>query len=104
MVYINTGTKTTDAYSIVSNKLEVASAANPGRFVLSADGTASFDFGPALGIAAATPTNPVVYDLAITINNNSAANQRTSFALGTADGDATTWAFGVQILPNQQRR
>jgi endonuclease/exonuclease/phosphatase family metal-dependent hydrolase len=57
----------------------------------------SFDFASALGISSASATNPAIYDLAITINNNSAAGQRCSFAIGTAEGDATTWDFGFQI-------
>jgi endonuclease/exonuclease/phosphatase family metal-dependent hydrolase len=95
--YFNTGTKATNAYSISNNKLQVTAAANPGRFVLSADGTTSFDFSSALGVATASPTNRVVYDLAITMNNNSSDNQRFSFAIGTSEGDATTWDFGIQI-------
>ncbi len=95
--YINTGTKATSAYSIVGNELQVTSVTNSGRFVLSADGAASFDFSSALGIAAATPSNPVIYDIGITMNNNSSGSQRFSFALGTAEGDATTWDFGVQL-------
>src|ERR1043165_4731812 len=63
--YINTGTKATSAFTISGNKLQVSSAANPGRFVLSADGTTSFDFGPVLRVASANATNRVVYDLAI---------------------------------------
>lgn len=95
--YVNTGTKTTSAFTISGNKLEVSSAANPGRFVLSADGATSFDFAPALGIAAANATNRIIYDLAIKIANDSAAGQRCSFAIGTAEGDANTWAFGIQV-------
>ena len=95
--YINTGTKALNAYSISGNELQVSSATNAGRFVLSADGVNSFDFSSVLGTAAATATNPVVYDLAITMNNNSSGSQRFSFALGTAEGDATTWDFGVQL-------
>jgi endonuclease/exonuclease/phosphatase family metal-dependent hydrolase len=95
--YINTGTKATNAYSISGNELQVTSAVNPGRFVLSADGTTSFDFSSALGIATASPSNPVIYDLAITMNNASSGTQRFSFALSTAEGDATTWDFGVQL-------
>ncbi len=95
--YLNTGTKATSAYTISASRLQVVSAVNPGRFVLSSDGTTSFDFGPALGVGAATATNRVVYELSITLNNNSAGTQRFSFALGTAEGDATTWDFGIQI-------
>ncbi|MGZ4975209.1 MAG: hypothetical protein ACXWDN_20795, partial [Limisphaerales bacterium] len=46
--YINTGTKATSAYTIGSSKLKVAAVTNPGRFVLSANGTTAFDFGPAI--------------------------------------------------------
>ncbi len=95
--YINTGTKTNTAYSITGSRLQVASAPNPGRFVLSADGSNSFDFSTALGTGAATPASPVVYDLAIKMNNNSSGAQRFSFAISTAEGDATTWDFGVQL-------
>src|SRR4051812_26221155 len=59
--YFNTGTKATNAYTITSNKLKVTSLVNPGRFVLSANGTSPFDFGPSLGVAGATPSGPVVY-------------------------------------------
>jgi endonuclease/exonuclease/phosphatase family metal-dependent hydrolase len=95
--YIQTGTKTNTAFVINSNKVQIASAANPGRFVLSADGSSSFDFGPALGVATANATNPVVYNLSIAIDNSSSGSQRCSFALGTAEGDATTWDFGIQV-------
>ena len=95
--YINTGTKATSAFTITGNKLQVSAAANPGRFVLSADGTTSFDYATALGTAAATPAQPVIYDLSIRLNNDSAAGQRFSFAIGTAEGDANTWDFGVQV-------
>ncbi|MDB6058048.1 MAG: hypothetical protein JWO95_1892, partial [Verrucomicrobiales bacterium] len=95
--YINTGTKATTAYTITSSKAQVDAAANAGRFVLSADGPTSFDYSTALGTAAATPTTPVVYDIAISIKNASSDNQRCSFALGTIESDAFSWAFGFQI-------
>ena len=95
--YIHTGTKATNAYTISGNKIQVSSATSPGRFVLSADGTNSFDFASALGIGSASATNPVIYDIAIRISNNSSGGQRCSFAIGTAEGDAPTWDFGVQI-------
>ena len=95
--YINTGTKATSAYTIGSNKLKVASVLNPGRFTLSANGTAAFDFGPALGVTGATPANPIVYDMAVNMDNDATATDRISFAIGTSEGDATTWAFGVQL-------
>ncbi|MBA4148314.1 MAG: autotransporter-associated beta strand repeat-containing protein [Verrucomicrobia bacterium] len=95
--YMNTGTKATTAYDIPGSKLRVVAAANAGRFTLSANGTTPFDFAPALGIEAATPANPVVYDVAISMDNDSTGVYRTSFALGTGEGDATTWDFGVQL-------
>ena len=87
----------TTAYTITSNKAQVDPVANPGRFVLSADGTTSFDYGPALGTAVATPATPIVYDISISIKNASSDNQRCSFALGTAETDANSWDFGFQI-------
>jgi hypothetical protein len=94
---LTTTTKTNTAFSIASNKLRVASAANSGRFSLSADGTTPFNFASALGTGNATPQNRIVYDLAIRMANNSAGVQRFSFALGVAEGDATTWDFGIQV-------
>jgi hypothetical protein len=95
--YINTGTKPTTAYTITANKLQVASDINPGRFVFSANGTTPYDFGSALGVTGAAPGNPVSYDLLISMKNASTGTQRFSFALGTSEGDATTWAFGIQF-------
>ena len=95
---LTTTTKTNTAFSIASSKLRVIPAANPGRFSLSANGTTAFDFASALGSTTATPQNPVVYDLAISMANSSAGILRCSFALGSAEGDATTWDFGFQIF------
>lgn len=95
--YINTGTKATSAYTIVGNKLQVASAVNPGRFVLSADGSTPFNFASALGATTATLASPAVYDVSISMQNDSAGTQRFSFAIGTAEGDANTWSFGFQV-------
>ena len=97
--YISTASpsKTNTAFSIASNKLRVTPAANPGRFTLSANGPTPFDFASALGTDTATPANPKVYDLAISILNSTPDVQRCSFALGTAEGDATTWDFGIQV-------
>jgi hypothetical protein len=96
--YIQTTTRTNTSFGISNNKLRVTTDATPGRFVLSADGVTPFNFAPALGTASATPQNPVVYDLSISMANNSTGVARFSFALGTAEGDATTWDFGVQIF------
>ncbi len=90
-------TKSNTAFSVSGNKLQVTAAANPGRFSLSADGVTPFDFSSVLGAGTASPTNPMVYDLAISIANKSSGNQRCSFAIATAEGDATTWDFAVQL-------
>jgi hypothetical protein len=95
--YMPTSTKAETAFSIAANKLRVASAANPGRFVLSANGTSSFDFAGVLGSSTATPHAPTVYELKIRMANSSAGLQRFSFGLGTAEGDVTTWDFGIQV-------
>lgn len=96
--YIPTTTRASTTFSIASNKLRVTSDATAGRFVLSADGVTPFNFASTLGTASATPQNPVVYDLSISMKNNSSGTQRFSFALGTAEGDATTWDFGIQLF------
>lgn len=95
--YIRTAPKTCDAFGIVENKLEVAPAADPGRFVLSVDGSSSFDFASAVGAAKATPNDPVIYDLSIRMANSTEGPQRFSFALGTSEGTARTWSFGIQL-------
>lgn len=96
--YIQTDAgKPSSAYTISGKRIEVTAAGGRGRFVLSADGVNSFDFGSALGTASASPTNPVVYDLSIRISNNSAKTERFAIALGTAEGDVSTWNFAVQV-------
>ncbi len=95
--YINTATKPESAYTITGNKLQVAAAATPGRFVLSADGATSFDFGAALGIGSASATNRVVYDLSIKMKNDSVGPERFSFGIATAEGDLNFWDFGFQL-------
>jgi len=96
--YINRANKVDTAYYIGGNaRLRVNSGSQSGRITLSADGTDPFDFGPALGIPWATPVNPVVYDITISMDNNSPVLQRMSFALGTVEGSAGVWDFGLQI-------
>ncbi len=95
--YLPTANKAVTAFGLAGGKLRVAPAANPGRFVLSDNGSTSFDFSGALGLSGATPQAPAVYELAIRMANNSPGGQRCSFALGVAEGDATTWDFGLQI-------
>jgi len=97
--YIATdASKASSAFNITSNKLRVTSAVNPGRFTFSADGTTPFNFASVLGSTTATPQNPVVYDLGISMANSSANSYRCSFAIATAEGDATTWDFGIQLF------
>lgn len=92
-----TGGKATSAYSISGNKLTVAAAANSGRFTLSADGSTPFNFASVLGTVTATPANPAVYEITVSMANNSAGTQRFSFALGTVEDAAHTWDFGLQL-------
>ena len=97
-----TGTpKLTSAYTITGNKIQVARAANSGRFTLSDDGTTPFDFASALGIAGASPANPFIYDVRINMANSlagGAATTRFSFGLGTTENNVTTWDFGFQLF------
>ncbi len=96
--YIQTATgKAATAYSVTGNKLEVANAAGSGRFVLSADGVTPYDFSSALGIDSATPANPVVYDINISMANYASGIARFSFGLATQDGNVDVWDFGVQL-------
>jgi hypothetical protein len=100
MRYIATdATKVASSYTISANALKVGSAANSGRLSLSTDGTTAYDFGSALGTSLATAANPIVYDVTISMDNDStaAANPRFSFALGTAENNANFWDFGIQL-------
>ncbi|MDR2849988.1 MAG: hypothetical protein LBW77_05545, partial [Verrucomicrobiota bacterium] len=88
-------------YDINNNRIRVLSGGNSGRFVLSANGTAPYDFAPDLGLQYARPLQPAVYDIRISIRNDASGTQRASFGISTADGDVTTWSFGVQLVhPN----
>jgi hypothetical protein len=96
--YIQTAIgKAAGSYSITGEKLEVVAAANAGRFTLSEDGTTPFNFASILGIDTATPANPAVYDVTISMASTLSGIQRFSFALGTIESDATTWDFGIQL-------
>lgn len=100
-LYTQTGTpKATTAYTITGNKIQVARAANSGRFSMSQDGTTPLDFASALGTLAATPANPFIYDVRISLANTyagGAATTRYSFGLSTVESDVTTWDFGFQL-------
>ncbi|HPY31617.1 MAG TPA: PEP-CTERM sorting domain-containing protein [Verrucomicrobiota bacterium] len=96
--YIQTGTgKAATAFSVTGNKLEVANAASSGRFVLSADGVTPYDFSSALGIGSATPANPVVYDITISMANYASGIARFSFGLGTEDTTVDNQDFCLQL-------
>ncbi len=112
LYYIRKGNKGETAYSIATNAastnnfVNITQGTQSGRFTLSQlPGTNAFDFGSALGTATATPQNPVVYDLNISMankvnvgNTNNVAGRMT-FAFGTTEGGGGTWSFGIQILP-----
>ena len=69
-----------------------------GRFTPSANGATAYDFGPALGATYATPANPAIYEIRISMLNSATNTARMSFAIATAEGDATTWDFGLQLF------
>ncbi len=99
--YIQTATaKPASQYDIGSNRLRVVKDTDSGkigRFTLSANGVTPFNFASALGTAGATPANPALYDIKISMRNDATGTARFSFGIGTAEGDVTTWDFGVQM-------
>lgn len=96
--YIQTVTsKSAGAYSITDNRLLVAAAANSGRFTLSADGTAPFDFATALGTGAATPSSPVMYDISLKMRNTASGIARFSFGFGTHEANVDDLDFALQL-------
>jgi len=99
--YIQTATaKPASQYDIGNNRLRVVKDTDSGkigRFTLSANGVTPFNFASALGTAGATPSNPALYDIKISMRNDATGTARFSFGIGTAEGDVTTWDFGVQI-------
>jgi hypothetical protein len=101
--YLKRGAKNDSAYTIASNKANMTQGAQSGRFTISEDGANPFDFGPALGVAGATPENPLIYDVGIAMNNKvtfgAATVGRMTFAFGTVEGGGGNWSFGIQIVP-----
>lgn len=96
--YMNRAAKPDAAYLIGGNaRLRVNNDTGNGRTTLSADGTNPFDFSFALGIAAATPANPVEYDITLSMDNNASGTTRMSFGIGTIESDANNWDFGLQL-------
>lgn len=99
--YLQTATgKPAGSYSIVSNRIQVAVAINPGRFTFSADGSTPLDLGPTLGVTTATSNAPVVYELAAKIANRSTGAERTSIGLASADDGIQEWDLGLQLVNN----
>ena len=101
--YLKRGNKGDTAYTISGNKCNITQGSQSGRFTISADGSTPFDFATALGTANATPANPVVYDIGISMNNKVALTDssigRMSFGFSTVEAGAGSWNFGVQIIP-----
>lgn len=91
------GTKPDSVYTIGSNRLRVGTDGNIGRFSLSADGSTMYNFAGDLGTAGASPTDPAVYELRISMRNDATSTARFSFALATGEADANNWDFGVQL-------
>ena len=91
--------KSASQYDINNNRLHVTKDATSaiGRFTLSTNGTNAFSFAPVLQTAYASATNPVTYDIKIGMRNDAVNSSRFSFGIATAEGDVTTWDFGVQL-------
>jgi autotransporter-associated beta strand protein len=90
-------TRPTTTYSIATNSLMIQANAGIGRFVLSADEATPFDFGPALGVSNATPENPIVYDIRVSMRNNNTTAARFTFGVSTEEGNVDTLDFGLQL-------
>jgi fibronectin-binding autotransporter adhesin len=89
--------KPATVFGINASRLRVATDGGIGRFTLSGNGSAAFDFSSALATLGATPGNPAKYEIRIKMRNDATSTARFSFGLGTAEGDAGTWDFGVQL-------
>jgi len=96
--YIQTGTdRSTNLFGINDNQLRVRQQNTIGRFTLSANGVNPFNFASALGTAGASPINPAIYEITITMRNYATNASRFSFALATVEDNANFWDFGVQL-------
>lgn len=93
------GTKPDSCHYITNNDKLAVSLSSAGSSTFSfSSGNGVYDFAPALDTAAATPAKPLVYDLKIGMANaTAAANQRCSFAISSASGQAGDWDFALQI-------
>ncbi len=93
-------TRSGSTYSIKTNRIYVAVGSSAGRFTFTTNGSTPFDFATALGTTTASAANPVIYDLSAKIANHTAATDRTSFGLATADGGIQAWNLGIQLVNN----
>jgi hypothetical protein len=99
--YFSVGTaRATSFYTINNNKLQVNADNSIARFSFSKDGTTAYDFASDLGSSLASAATPLTYDIKISMANHVNGTQRFSFGIGTAEGDAGTWDFGVQLYQN----
>ena len=99
--YQTVTTKLASQYDLSSGRIRItkdpSGGSAIGRFTLSANGSSPFDFGPLLGATYASPTNPAIYDLKISMRNDATSTARFSFGIATAESDVTFWDFGVQL-------
>lgn len=96
--YLKTGGNRADSnYTINGNRLRVGTQTEVGRFSISGNGVNPYNFAAALGTAGASPADPAIYDVRISMRNDATSTARLSFGIATAEGDVTTWDFGVQI-------
>jgi hypothetical protein len=96
--YFSVGTaRASTFYTITDDKLQVNADNSIARFSFSNNGTSAYDFSSDLGSSLATAATPLTYDIKISMANHENGTQRFSFGLATAEGDATTWDFGVQL-------
>ena len=99
--YLQTVTnKPASVYGIINNTLRIQTNSNIGRFTLSADGVTPFDFSSALGSTNASPAHPIVYDIRISMRNDSTSSARFSFGISTAEGDINAMDCAVQVYRN----
>jgi len=90
-------TRAASKYDIGTSRLRIGTDNTIGRFTLSANGATAYDFGPAVGATYATPANPAIYEIRITMRNDATNTARMSFAISTIETDANSWDFGLQL-------
>ncbi|MBP7827558.1 MAG: hypothetical protein KA236_13520 [Verrucomicrobia bacterium] len=95
--YKSGGERANSKYLIDDNRIRVSTETKIGRFVLSTDGSTPFNYARALGTLGASPSDPAVYEVRISMQNEASSTARLSFGLSTSEGDANNWDFGVQI-------